>query len=161
MLAEQQVKLEATQEGMEALVEVGHMHTMLGPAPTQQPERGRRKVTKTELHHAEVLKGLGISDRFPKVARRERREFTAEEDHRLLQGFQIVCVRPHRIASVGNTANSLAYPVRSVLEQNPGRSCATSRSSTKHGSARSVWFLSSFVRSVLFGSPIYLIGDVG
>ncbi|KAI5845516.1 hypothetical protein BZA05DRAFT_146469 [Tricharina praecox] len=89
MLAEQQVKLEATQEGMEALVEVGHMHTMLGPAPTQQPERGRRKVTKTELHHAEVLKGLGISDRFPKVARRERREFTAEEDHRLLQGFQI------------------------------------------------------------------------
>jgi hypothetical protein len=51
----------------------------------------KRKVTKTELYHAEVLQQLNIDGPFPKVQRRERREFTAEEDARLLQGFTIVC----------------------------------------------------------------------
>lgn len=54
-------------------------------------DKGKRKATKTEIHHAEVLEKLGISRTFPKVQRRERREFTADEDTRLLQGFQIVC----------------------------------------------------------------------
>lgn len=49
-----------------------------------------RKVTKTELHHAEVLEKLGVGGNFPKVQRRERREFTQAEDERLLQGFQLV-----------------------------------------------------------------------
>ena len=49
-----------------------------------------RKVTKTELHHAEVLEKLGIGGNFPKVQRRERREFTPAEDERLLQGFTLV-----------------------------------------------------------------------
>lgn len=61
-------------------------------APTPSRDRGsKRKVTKTELHHAEVLEKLGIEGHFPKVQRRERREFTNEEDTRLLQGFTIVC----------------------------------------------------------------------
>lgn len=53
-------------------------------------DKGKRKATKTEIHHAEVLEKLGITRSFPKVQRRERREFTAEEDTRLLQGFTIV-----------------------------------------------------------------------
>lgn len=53
-------------------------------------DKGKRKATKTELHHAEVLEKLGIPRSFPKVQRRERREFTADEDTRLLQGFTIV-----------------------------------------------------------------------
>lgn len=63
--------------------------------PTPSRDRGsKRKVTKTELHHAEVLEKLGIEGHFPKVQRRERREFTPEEDSRLLQGFTIVCIDP-------------------------------------------------------------------
>ena len=61
------------------------------PAATPTRERPtRRRVTKTELHHAEVLEKLGIEGRFPKVQRRERREFTSDEDAKLLQGFTIV-----------------------------------------------------------------------
>lgn len=56
----------------------------------RDPEKTKRKATKTELHHAEVLEKLGIDGPFKKVQRRERREFTAEEDQRLLQGFTIV-----------------------------------------------------------------------
>jgi len=121
MLAEQEVKGEGIHEGMETSAEIDQIRAMLEGPPMQQPERGWRKVTKTELHHAEVLKVLGINDRFRKVPRRERREFTADEDHRLLQGFQIVCALVRLIASVGtNTAHSLGYLVRSILEQNSG-----------------------------------------
>lgn len=56
-------------------------------SPSKNPPK--RRVTKTELHHAEVLQQLNIKGPFPKVQRRERREFTAEEDARLLQGFTI------------------------------------------------------------------------
>jgi hypothetical protein len=51
----------------------------------------KRRVTKTEIYHAEVLQQLNFDGPFPKVQRRERREFTPEEDARLLQGFTIVC----------------------------------------------------------------------
>jgi hypothetical protein len=53
----------------------------------------KRSRTKTEEHHALVLEKLGIEGRFPKVQRRERREFTADEDRRLMQGFTIVFSR--------------------------------------------------------------------
>jgi hypothetical protein len=63
--------------------------------PPQSPKsakggKGRKKITKTELHHVGVLEKLGVPGSFPKVQRRERREFTQEEDQRLLQGFTIV-----------------------------------------------------------------------
>lgn len=66
--------------------------TPVQPRAPKAPDsdKGKRKATKTEIHHAEVLEKLGISRTFPKVQRRERREFTAEEDARLLQGFTIV-----------------------------------------------------------------------
>jgi hypothetical protein len=63
-----------------------------GPStPCGTTRSGRRRVTKTEIHHAEVLEKLGFGEAaFPKVQRRERREFTQEEDERLLHGFTIV-----------------------------------------------------------------------
>ncbi|KAI5788584.1 hypothetical protein FPQ18DRAFT_262019 [Pyronema domesticum] len=62
-----------------------------GPStPCGTTRSGRRRVTKTEIHHAEVLEKLGFGEAaFPKVQRRERREFTQEEDERLLHGFTI------------------------------------------------------------------------
>ncbi|PWW72933.1 hypothetical protein C7212DRAFT_354541 [Tuber magnatum] len=66
---------------------------VVAPLPPKTPkvegEKGRKKTTKTELHHVEVLEKLGVPNSFPKVQRRERREFTSEEDTRLLHGFNI------------------------------------------------------------------------
>ena len=68
----------------------------VAPLPPKTPkiegEKSRKKTTKTELHHVEVLEKLGVPNSFPKVQRRERREFTVEEDARLLHGFNIVCI---------------------------------------------------------------------
>lgn len=70
-------------------------------------DKGKRKATKTEIHHAEVLEKLGIGRTFPKVQRRERREFTTDEDTRLLQGFQIVGSQFLRFQGMILTVNSM------------------------------------------------------
>lgn len=68
------------------------------------------KPTKTELEHAELVEKLGLDRHFPKAQRRERREFTAEEDCSLLAGFDLVRYDLKCMVALTECTRSTAHP---------------------------------------------------